>query len=176
MHKYFAVSVFVMSAACGGTSIPVAVSNDATTAGTAALTAVTTTTSSTPTTSGNDASFASLLNTMRLDNGAGRVTYNAQLDSAAQAHADDMLANNYFSHTGRDGSSAAQRARRAGYDWRTVGENIATGYRSEETVFNGWTNSPGHHANNINPAFEEFGLGYAGNGTGTRWVLMLGAQ
>jgi uncharacterized protein YkwD len=39
-----------------------------------------------------------------------------------------------------------------------------------------WTNSPGHHANNINPAFEDFGLGVTGTGGNRTWVLVLGAE
>ena len=87
-----------------------------------------------------------------------------------------MLDNNYFSHTGLNGSTAGERATAAGYNWRTVGENIAAGFNSESSVLDAWVNSPGHQANNINPNFEEFGLGYASSGSGNRWVLMLGAQ
>jgi len=58
----------------------------------------------------------------------------------------------------------------------TYGENIAAGYQTEAGVMDGWTNSEGHHANNINPIFTEFGLGLATGGGDTRWVLMLGAQ
>jgi hypothetical protein len=40
------------------------------------------------------------------------------LTQAALVHSDDMVANNFFSHTGSDGSSAGQRATAAGYAWR----------------------------------------------------------
>ena len=169
MKRLFSVVALVSLAACGGTSIPVQV------AGAGASTPSAPVSPSAPSGTG-DVSFAGLLNTVRANAGSAPVAYNAQLDSAAQAHAQDMLTNNYFSHTGLNGSSAGQRATAAGYIWSTVGENIAAGYQSEASVMNGWVNSPGHQANNINPNFEDFGLGYAVNGNQTRWVLMLGAQ
>lgn len=124
----------------------------------------------------NNASFATLLNDVRLTNGAGNVAFDARLANAAQGHADDMRANNYFSHTGLNGSSPGDRITAAGYNWRTYGENIARGQQSEEAVMTAWTNSPGHHANNINPNFEDFALAKAGSGSNTYWVLVLASE
>ncbi len=127
-------------------------------------------------TSVNNNSFAGLLNNVRIANSAAPVTFDARLGSAAQKHANDMLANNYFSHTGLNGSSPGDRIEAEGYNWRTYGENIARGQTSETQVLNAWVNSPGHQANNVNPNFEDFGLGKAGTGSSTRWVLVLGAE
>ncbi|SHH02840.1 Uncharacterized conserved protein YkwD, contains CAP (CSP/antigen 5/PR1) domain [Cognatiyoonia sediminum] len=168
MKSFIPVILLVLTAACGGTSVPT---------NSASFAAAPTPTASTPSrgTTG-DVSFQGLLNEVRSDAGSAPVTYNAQLDVAAQRHAQDMLDNNYFSHTGLNGSSVGDRATAAGYNWRTVGENIAAGFSSESSVLQAWVDSPGHQANNINPAFEEFGLGYAANGSGNRWVLVFGAQ
>ena len=76
----------------------------------------------------------------------------------------------------KNGSSPGDRITAAGYNWRTYGENIAQGQTSQQQVLTGWTNSPGHHRNNINPNFEEFGLGKAGTGGSTRWVLVLATE
>lgn len=124
----------------------------------------------------NSASFASLLNDVRAANGSGSVAFDSRLAAAAQAHADDMLAKNYFSHTGLDGSTPGDRITAAGYQWRTYGENIAQGQQTENEVLQGWVNSPGHQANNVNPDFEDFGLAKAGSGGDRRWVLVLGAE
>lgn len=172
MRTIAAALALVSLTACGGTSIPVQVAS----AGFSNSGAPSGPSSPSSPSGGGDVSFAGLLNNVRSNAGSDPVSYNAQLDSAAQAHAQDMLDNNYFSHTGLNGSSAGQRATAAGYNWSTVGENIASGYQTESSVLNGWVNSPGHQANNINPNFEEFGLGYARDGMQTRWVLMLGAQ
>lgn len=120
----------------------------------------------------NDASFATLINGVRTANGVSSVTYNAQLDQAAQAHSEDMLANDYFSHTGLNGSTVGARVSAAGYNWKRVGENIAQGQTSESQVLDDWVASSGHQANNINPYFTEFGLGRAGTGSQTRWTLV----
>jgi uncharacterized protein YkwD len=124
----------------------------------------------------SDVSFANLLNSVRVTNGVNTVTFNPNLTLAAQAHADDMLAQNYFSHTGLNGSSPGQRITAAGYVWRAYGENIAQGQTSQSSVLTAWTNSPGHHANDISPNFDEFGLGRAGSGSSTRWVLVLASD
>lgn len=123
-----------------------------------------------------DASFATLINGVRTALGVTPVTYNAQLNAAAQAHSDDMLAQDYFSHTGEDGSTIGTRATAAGYNWKSISENIAQGQENENLAMNGWISSPGHQRNNVDPDFDEFGLGRAGTGSATRWTLMLGSQ
>jgi len=85
------------------------------------------------------------------------LTWNDQLEAAAMTHAADMNANDYFSHTGFDGSSAGDRIRKAGYAWQTYGENIAKGYSSEESVMRAWILSEGHCKNIMSSGFREFG-------------------
>ncbi|WP_379680762.1 CAP domain-containing protein [Massilia consociata] len=88
------------------------------------------------------------------------VSWNPQLGQAALAHSRDMAARRYFSHRGKDGSMAADRAGRAGYQWQRVGENIAFGQSSPEEAVAGWLDSPGHCANIMNPGFTEMGAAY----------------
>lgn len=114
-----------------------------------------------------------LLNDVRAANGAAPLRYDSRLARAAQGHADDMLRNGFFSHTGTRNTSVGDRVTAQGYLWSGVAENIAQGYQSEASVMTGWTNSSGHHANNINPSYQEFGLGKAGSGSDLRWVLVL---
>ena len=86
---------------------------------------------------------------------------NAALDQAALAHSSEMASLHYFSHQGRDGSQVGQRARRAGYGWQHIGENIASGMRTPDEAVDGWIASPGHCANLMNANFTEMGSGYA---------------
>jgi len=65
---------------------------------------------------------------------ANPVSWNDLLETAAYAHANDMNKNNYFNHTGLDGSSPGDRIARAGYPWRAYGENIAKGFTTEQSV------------------------------------------
>ncbi|EBA13873.1 hypothetical protein RCCS2_08289 [Roseobacter sp. CCS2] len=120
--------------------------------------------------------FAGMLNGVRADNGAESVSYDARLGTAARRHANDMAANNFFSHTGSDGSSGGDRITDAGYNWRTWGENIARGQQDERAVLNAWVNSPGHQRNNVNPRFEDFALAKADSNRGPYWVLLLAAE
>ncbi|MFC4639008.1 CAP domain-containing protein [Deinococcus hohokamensis] len=106
---------------------------------------------------------------------APALSLNAQLTQAAQGHAADMAARNYFSHTSLDGRTMADRVEATGYRWSTIGENIAAGQTSPEEVVSGWLNSPGHCANIMNPAFRELGVGYAQGGNyGHDWVQDFG--
>lgn len=89
------------------------------------------------------------------------LSWDPELGQAALAHSRDMAARRYFSHKAKDGSTAAERARRAGYQWQRVGENIAFGQRTPEEAIAGWLDSPGHCANIMNPGFTEMGAAYA---------------
>ena len=108
------------------------------------------------------------------------LAWNAALTQAALVHADDMLARNFFSHTGSDGRSAGDRATAAGYVWRTVGENIAAGQPTVAVVVAGWMASPGHCANLMQPAFRDIGMvcvnGVASSTYRSYWAQSLGAS
>ena len=93
---------------------------------------------------------------------AGEVALESLLTSAAQAHADDMHDNDYFSHTGRDGSSVGDRVDRTGYPWRLVGENIGSGYEDAASVTADWLASDGHCANLMRPDYVHMGVGKSG--------------
>lgn len=101
-----------------------------------------------------------LTNNERARAGCPPLRVNLQLVAAAQGHSEDMAFNDFFSHTGSDGSSPWDRMADAGYQWREAGENIAAGYTSPQSVMNGWMNSEGHRNNILNCSFEEIGVGY----------------
>lgn len=83
------------------------------------------------------------------------LTWNLQLEAAAKAHAEDMSKNNYFSHTGLDGSNPGTRITAAGYSWQGYGENIAKGYITAQAVVDAWLQSEGHCKNMMNADFKE---------------------
>jgi uncharacterized protein YkwD len=109
---------------------------------------------------------------------APALAWNCRLESAAYGHSVSMAENNYFSHTGLDGSNPGDRISAAGYDWTTYGENIAAGYSDAETVMDGWLTSEGHCANLMNSSFMDIGVGVAtGNGSyGIYWTQVFAAQ
>ncbi len=98
------------------------------------------------------------------------LAWHPQLAQAALAHSRDMAQRDYFRHAGKDGSEVGDRAKRQGYEWRRIGENIATGQGSAAQAVAGWLASPGHCANIMNPEFTDSGAAYAVN-TGSDTVI-----
>jgi len=110
-------------------------------------------------------------------NAAPPVRWNESLATASRQHAEDMARHNYFSHGGRDGSDPAQRVERAGYRYRSTGENIAAGQMKPEEVVATWIKSPPHCANLMNPVYTEMGAAFAVNAKsemGIYWTQAFG--
>ena len=108
---------------------------------------------------------------------APALVLNATLELAAAQYARDLASFGYLDHTGRDGSSPAQRITRSGYRWREVGENLARGIMTPEDAVAGWLHSPEHCANLMDPAFRHMGVAYAvnpRNEAGVYWALEFG--
>jgi uncharacterized protein YkwD len=97
---------------------------------------------------------------------------NAALRCSARLHSKDMQDRNYFSHTTPDGVTFDQRISQAGYRWRALGENIALGYSTPQSVVQGWMQSPGHCQNIMSAAFSELGVGFYGD---NRWTQDFGS-
>ncbi len=108
---------------------------------------------------------------------AAPLAWNASLAQAAAGHSKDMVANNFFSHTGSNGSSMGQRITATGYHWGAAGENIAAGQSTVQSVVDGWIASPGHCANIMNPAYQHVGVacvkGTSSNAYPTYWTMDL---
>jgi len=105
------------------------------------------------------------------------LTLNVALDRAALEHSQDMATHNYMDHTGRDGSSPADRITRAGYKWRMVGENLASGVMTPEEAVAGWLQSPHHCENLMTARFTEMGVAFAVNpatDAGVYWTQTFG--
>ena len=105
------------------------------------------------------------------------LTWNTQLLQAARGHSTDMAQNNYFSHTSLDGRTLAQRVLATGYSYMALGENIAAGQTSVESVMTAWINSPGHCQNLMSPAFRDIGVACVRNEAAAYrlyWTMNLG--
>ncbi|WP_240137029.1 CAP domain-containing protein [Streptomyces sp. MUM 178J] len=130
-------------------------------------------------TSGGDASLArqvaDLANQERAKAGCAPLRVDSRLQAAAQAHADDMAARNYYEHTSPEGKSAGDRMEAAGYDWRTWGENIHKSPKDAQTAMRDWMDSPGHRENILNCEFKDLGVGVNLSSNGPWWVQNFGA-
>ncbi len=117
------------------------------------------------------------INAERRAAGLGPVRANPVLAAAAHSHACDNARQSALSHQGSDGTRPGQRALRAGYDYRMVGENLGLGFHSAPQAMFYWMRSPGHRDNVLAPQVTEAALGLTVAGNGQRaWVLMLGRQ
>lgn len=101
------------------------------------------------------------------------VRVDGKLQAAARAHSVDMATQNYFSSTGRDGSSPLDRMRRAGYP-QGLSENLAKGQSTPEQVMKAWMNSAGHRANILNCDAKALGVGLAYRGRTPVWTQNFG--
>ncbi|HET9125797.1 MAG TPA: CAP domain-containing protein [Solirubrobacteraceae bacterium] len=96
-----------------------------------------------------------LVNRERRRHGLPRLVASARLDRSAQRWTNAMVHSDQFTH----GSAFMNRISATGFDWSTVGENIATGFRTPAAVVRAWMRSPGHCANILDPAYREVGTG-----------------
>jgi uncharacterized protein YkwD len=106
------------------------------------------------------------------------LAFNPILIQAARAHSQDMITNNYFSHTNLAGQDPTARAVALGYSGG-VGENIdGAGASSEDDILEAHfdfmvdynnidTSNPlGHRMNTLNSSYAEIGIGVVGPRTG----------
>ncbi|OCR01538.1 hypothetical protein BCD67_18780 [Oscillatoriales cyanobacterium USR001] len=100
-----------------------------------------------------------LTNIERSKLGLPALKANTTLATAAQNHTQNMAVQDFFSHTGKDGSSPTNRVQSVGYNG-VAGENIAAGSTTPEDVLVQWMNSAGHRANILNADYKEIGVGY----------------
>jgi uncharacterized protein YkwD len=110
-------------------------------------------------------------NDERSSRGVSRLRLNSMLVDAAEGHAQWMSNNQTMSHRGENGSSVGTRARNSGYPATAVGENIARGYSTVESVMRGWMNSSGHRSNILRRSYVDCGFAKVGR----YWCAVFGA-
>ncbi len=105
-----------------------------------------------------------LVNEVRRNYGLKELTINWQLARVARYKSQDMLDNNYFSHTSPTYGSPFNMIKAFNISYKYAGENIAMGYSTPSAVVNGWMNSSGHRANILNANYTQIGVGYVAKG------------
>ena len=99
-----------------------------------------------------------LINKQRIQNGLAPLKENIELQRVARIKAQDMVNNNYFSHTSPTYGSPFDMLKSFKISYNTAGENIA-GNSSNSSAVTAWMNSPGHRANILNSSFNQTGIG-----------------
>jgi uncharacterized protein YkwD len=108
-----------------------------------------------------------LVNTERANRGLPPYKRITALDEAARYHSADLGQDNYFKHDSYDRSGGnlvlvCNTWTRIGkYYTGALGENIAAGYGTPQSVMTGWMNSTGHRNNILSTNNWEIGVGYA---------------
>ena len=98
-----------------------------------------------------------LINAKRTAARLSALKVDAELQNVARAKAEDMVKNNYFSHTSPTYGSPFDMTKSFGVSYKTAGENIA-GNSSNTGAVNAWMNSEGHKANILNSSFNYTGV------------------
>ncbi|MBI4575149.1 MAG: hypothetical protein HY722_02685 [Planctomycetes bacterium] len=99
-------------------------------------------------------------NRYRLMFGLKALRSDERLVQGARKHSDDMRVRQYFDHISRDGRGPADRCAAEGAPY--TGENIAMGYETGDSAFEGWYNSSGHHRNILTRLHGTIGVGRSG--------------
>src|SRR5659263_497143 len=122
--------------------------------------------------------FLTYINNHRQAYGLAPLTLSTTIYNASEGHSYDMGARNYFSHNTPEGVTPWDRIRAAGYTYNTyLGENIAAGWVTAESVFVAWRDSPEHNANMLSANFRAIGIGryyVAGSIYGWYWTTDFG--
>ena len=99
-----------------------------------------------------------LINKQRADNGLVALKSDAEIQRIARIKAQDMIDNNYFSHSSPTYGSPFDMLKKFGVSYKTAGENIAGNSSNSEAVI-AWMNSSGHRANILNSSYNYTGIG-----------------
>ena len=99
-----------------------------------------------------------LINKQRTNNGLQALQIDNEVQRVARIKAQDMLDNNYFSHTSPTYGSPFDMLKSFKVSYKTAGENLA-GNSSNSSAVTAWMNSSGHKANILNSSFNYTGIG-----------------
>ena len=116
----------------------------------------------TPPTSGNELTTDEketfdLINAERTAAGLPALKIDEELQNVARVKAQDMVTNNYFSHTSPTYGSPFDMMKSFDIKYKAAGENIA-GNSSNSGAVKAWMNSSGHKANILNSNYNYTGL------------------
>jgi len=99
-----------------------------------------------------------LINEQRTKNGLSALKIDDEVQNVARIKAQDMVNNNYFSHTSPTYGSPFDMLKSFGVSYKSAGENIA-GNSSNSGAVNAWMNSEGHRANILSNNYNYTGIG-----------------
>lgn len=115
------------------------------------------------------------VNRIRKENQVPEMKSSGKLATIALNQAQSMATTGNLTHFDAEGRSIGDRARLVGYKFSLVGENIALGPTTVESVMTAWLKSPGHRKNILEKGFREFGSASVADSQGqVFWVQVFG--
>lgn len=99
-----------------------------------------------------------LINEQRAAYGLTALSFDDELQRVAKAKAQDLVANNYFSHNSAIYGTPFEMMKSFGITYKAAGENIA-GNSSLSGAVTAWMNSTGHRENILSNAYNYTGIG-----------------
>ncbi|HBW37170.1 CAP domain-containing protein [Desulfosporosinus sp. BICA1-9] len=111
-----------------------------------------------PTIGVDEQKMLDLINAERSKVGVAPLKTDTKVMEVAKLKADDMVKNNYFSHTSPTYGSPFDMLKKFGVTYQTAGENIA-GNSSVEAAHNALMQSEGHRKNILNSSYNYIGIG-----------------
>ncbi len=105
----------------------------------------------------------------------GTVEIDPRLTDLAERYACTMIDQGFFGHTNPyTGDGLVERVNAAGYEYLTVGENLAAGFGKAPAIFDAWLASEPHRQVMLDPAFTKTGVAVRYGGEhGVCCVLLL---
>jgi uncharacterized protein YkwD len=99
-----------------------------------------------------------LVNQAREEANVPVLNVSAQLQSAAEKKAQDMLEKDYFAHVSPEGKTPWDFIIASGYDYRYAGENLAINFTDAKEQQVAWMSSELHRKNILNSDYQEIGV------------------
>ncbi len=98
------------------------------------------------------------VNQERAKQGLSQLKESELLNQAASLKAQDMIGNNYFSHTSPKGVNPWSWLEEVGYKYKYAGENLAMDFSSAYSVHRAWMKSETHKENILSDKYDEIGV------------------
>jgi uncharacterized protein YkwD len=122
-----------------------------------------------------------LMNDYRAQQGLPPLASEKRLAMAAEDRMRHMEEEGYWAHTAPDGLTPFFWVKHRDYEFRAVGENLATGFETARVLVEAWMESPGHRANIMSSLYEDCGIAIidgstVGPATGKAIVVLFGVQ
>ncbi|QQS61672.1 MAG: hypothetical protein IPN70_01950 [Candidatus Moraniibacteriota bacterium] len=86
------------------------------------------------------------------------LSFDEELNKAAEMKATDMFERQYFSHDTPTGEDPWYWIERAGYEYRYAGENLAIHFKNADSQHKAWMESPLHKKNILNEQYHDTGI------------------